>query len=308
MKLVKMLAVAAVAMGVLQGCEPEERTTQSGLKYTVIEEGDGKLPEEGEFMIMNMSYGVGDSVWMDTNDRYPVILPKEDSAWRAGGKIHEIFADLKVGDSVTFNVSAETLFAKTWNQPVPPDLSPETMIYFNLGVDSTMTSQEYGAWQQKMMDEERIKQEGLMEEQLSKDKSLIENYLQENNIEAQQTESGLYYVIHEQGSGVEANPLDTVSVNYTGYLLNGDVFDTSSESLAKEKDVFVDGRPYGPIDFVLGRDRIIRGWHEGIDLLNKGGKATLYVPSNLGYGPNAASEKIPANSVLVFDVELVDIK
>jgi FKBP-type peptidyl-prolyl cis-trans isomerase FkpA len=306
MKLVKMLAVAAVTMGVLQGCEPEERTTQSGLKYTVIEDGEGKLPEEGEFMIMNMSYGVGDSVWMDTKDRYPVILPKEDSAWRTGGKIHEIFADLKVGDSVTFNVSAETLFAKTWQQQVPPDLTPETMISFHLGVDSTMTSQEYGNWQQKMMDEERIKQEEMMAEQLDIDVSLIEQYLQENNIQAQKTESGLHYVIHEQGSGAEANPLDTVSVNYTGYLLNGDIFDSSDENIARENNIFVEGRPYGPIDFVLGRDRIIRGWHEGIDLLNEGGRATLYVPSNLGYGPNA-SGKIPANAVLAFDVELVDI-
>lgn len=307
MKLLKLLAVAAVAMGVLQGCEPEERTTESGLKYTVIEEGEGKLPEEGDHMVINMSYGVGDSVWMDTKERYPVIIQKEDSAWRTGGKIHEIFADLKVGDSITFDVTAETLFTKTWQQQVPPDLSPETLISFKLGVDSTMTSQEYGNWQQQMMDEERIKQEEMMAEQLEKDVSLIEQYLQENNIEAQKTESGLHYVIHEQGSGPEANPSDTVSVNYTGYLLNGDIFDSSDESVARENDIFMEGRPYGPIDFVLGRDRIIRGWHEGIDLLNKGGKATLYVPSNLAYGPNA-SGKIPANAVLAFDVELVDIK
>jgi FKBP-type peptidyl-prolyl cis-trans isomerase len=308
MKLVKLVVVMAVVALIAQGCGSSERKTESGLTYTLIEEGDGELPVDGEYLVMNMTYGMGDSTWMDTQDGYPVILPKEDSMWRQGGKIHEIFADLKGGDSVTFSVDAETLFTKTWQQQVPPELNPQDMITFNIGVDSTMTGAQYANWQQQMMDKERIAQEAMMKEQLEKDIALIEEYLAENNIEAQKTESGLHYVIHEKGTGEEANQLDTVRVSYEGYLLSGQYFDTSIEEVAVEKGLFDERREYGPLEFVIGRDRIIRGWHEGFDLLSEGAKATFYIPSRLGYGPNPMGDKIQPNSVLAFDVELLDVK
>ena len=121
------------------------------------------------------------------------------------------------------------------------------------------------------------------------DMEKIENYLADNNLVANSTASGLYYIITEAGSGGHPNINSTVTVKYKGYRLNGKVFD---ETPANETSSF-------PL-----KD-LIQGWQEGIPLLQKGGKGTFFVPSDLGYGARSVGS-IPANSVLIFDIELVD--
>ena len=123
------------------------------------------------------------------------------------------------------------------------------------------------------------------------DQDIITQYIADNNLTtAKATGSGLYYVVTTQGQGLQPSATSNVTVKYKGMLTNGSVFDeTSNIGLA----------------FNLGG--VIKGWQEGIPLFNKGGKGKLLIPSALGYG-NQAQPKIPANSVLIFDVELLDIK
>jgi len=108
-----------------------------------------------------------------------------------------------------------------------------------------------------------------------------------------ETETGLKYTIHKAGKGKRAEIGDLVVVNYRGRLVDGAEFDNSYKR----------GNPFR---FELGAGMVIKGWDEGIALLNVGDSATLTIPSNLGYGPKGVG-KIPANATLVFDVELVDI-
>jgi FKBP-type peptidyl-prolyl cis-trans isomerase len=131
------------------------------------------------------------------------------------------------------------------------------------------------------------------------DDALITKYVADNSITtAQKQASGLYYApITTNPSGVQATAGKTVSVLYTGRLLNGTVFDASSQ--------------HGnvPLSFVLGRGQVIAGWDEGIALMRKGEKATLLIPSAQAYGPaGAGNGAIPANSVLRFEVELTDVQ
>jgi FKBP-type peptidyl-prolyl cis-trans isomerase len=109
------------------------------------------------------------------------------------------------------------------------------------------------------------------------------------------TNSGLEYVETQAGTGAQAAAGKTVSVHYTGKLTNGQVFDSSYER----------GEP---IEFPLGAGHVIKGWDEGIALMKVGGKATLTIPPNLGYGERGAGGAIPPNATLVFDVELVSVK
>lgn len=118
-------------------------------------------------------------------------------------------------------------------------------------------------------------------------------YLAENNITVSPTASGLYYVETTEGTGVLAQAGDVVQVHYSGKFLNGDVFDSSYDR----------GEP---IEFTLGIGQVISGWDEGISLMKQGGKATLVIPSNLGYGAYDY-HSIPGYSTLVFNVELVKI-
>jgi len=107
------------------------------------------------------------------------------------------------------------------------------------------------------------------------------------------TESGLKYAILEIGDGVQAKAGDFVSVHYRGTLLDGTQFDSSYDR----------GKP---IEFELGIGRVIKGWDEGIALLHVGDKGRFEIPSELAYGARATGS-IPANSTLIFDVELVKV-
>jgi FKBP-type peptidyl-prolyl cis-trans isomerase FkpA len=98
------------------------------------------------------------------------------------------------------------------------------------------------------------------------------------------------------GSGKEAKSGDTVSVHYTGTLMNGKKFDSSRDPGKK------------PFEFKLGSGNVIKGWDQGVVGMKVGGKRKLTIPSDLGYGKSGSPPSIPADAGLKFDVELLDVK
>ena len=126
----------------------------------------------------------------------------------------------------------------------------------------------------------------------------IQTFLKANNLNGIKTNSGLYYVITKEGNGEKPMVNDEVTMNYTGMFLDGNKFDSNVDSAFGH---------VSPFSFPLGQGRVIRGWDEGVALLKKGTKAKFILPSSIAYGAGG-SGTIPANSVLQFDVELVDFK
>lgn len=130
------------------------------------------------------------------------------------------------------------------------------------------------------------------EDQLAEDIKIIEEYVASNNLNATKTESGLHYIVREQGHGNTHPTLDSeVEVLYKGYFTSGSVFDRTETNK--------------PVKFKL--KQVIKGWQEGIQLMVAGEEATFVIPSALAYG-NVGSGNIPPNTVLVFDVELLGFK
>ena len=128
------------------------------------------------------------------------------------------------------------------------------------------------------------------EEQLAYDIELIKKYITDKSLTALSTPEGVYYTTDVAGTGTHMpTPSNIVTVKYKGYLLDGTVFDQNTTG----------------VDFRLGS--LIQGWQIGFQKFKKGGKGKLLIPSALGYG-STAQGSIPKNSVLIFDVELVDIK
>jgi FKBP-type peptidyl-prolyl cis-trans isomerase FkpA len=121
----------------------------------------------------------------------------------------------------------------------------------------------------------------------------IQNYLATNSITATQHPSGVFYVINNPGSTLTPSACSAVTVKYVGRLTSGTTFEDSNTN-----------NPNG-ITFTLGQ--LISGWQIGIPLVQKGGSITLYIPPSLGYGPNA-SGPIPANSILIFNIELLNVQ
>lgn len=124
------------------------------------------------------------------------------------------------------------------------------------------------------------------------DQALITDYATRNNLKTKKLPSGLHYVIEEAGSAEKPNLNSTITAHYRGKLLNGKEFDSSFK---KNK----------PFKFKLGG--VVIGWKEGIPLFGKGGKGTILIPSEMAYGSRAMGP-IPPNSVLVFDLEIIDFE
>lgn len=125
----------------------------------------------------------------------------------------------------------------------------------------------------------------------------LHKLLQDSGIVATQNPAGFFYTINKQGSGVSVpNLCANVTVGYVGSIYKGKVFDSTGTGLAT---------------FQLGQ--VIVGWQKGLPLISKGGDITLYIPPSLGYGSSAITDNsgntvIPANSYLVFRIQLVDIQ
>lgn len=114
-------------------------------------------------------------------------------------------------------------------------------------------------------------------------------YIAKNNLTAQRSDSGLYYVINEAGDDEQPTAASNVTVAYKGYFTNGNVFDQSK-----------------PEGISFGLNQVIKGWTEGIPYFKEGGSGILLVPAHLGYG-NDDRGPIPGGSVLIFEVKLITI-
>ena len=282
----------------LIACGTNTFQTKSGTTVTYLQKSDGETPVDSLISMFRIKYTTEEGeVMVDADEPIPLKIDPNDTANQ--GELLEILTKLRTGDSVGFELVASGLFEKTFRAPLPDSIAPDSKIKFQIAYVDQLTEQGY-------FDMVAKKAEEVAARQIVTDNEILDSYLVENTIEASKTESGLRYVITEEGDGFKPQDGETVSVNYTGWTLNGDYFDSNSKEIAIEKGLYDERRePYAPYTFTLGQGEVIKGWDEGIALLNEGGKARIYVPSTLAYGSRDRSPIIRANSILVFDVELV---
>jgi len=131
-------------------------------------------------------------------------------------------------------------------------------------------------------------------QQIKDNKTLGREFMEQNaqNDSVVQTKSGMQYIVVKEGNGAKPGPEDTVTVHYTGKLIDGTVFDSSVER----------GEP---ATFPL--NKVIPGWTEGLQLMSEGSEYRLFIPSELAYGSKGAGDQILPNSTLIFDVQLIKV-
>ncbi len=279
-----ILLVTALFTG---GCNSQKfEKSEDGYEYRYVIKTDGAKPENGSVVSYNLEYKTEkDSLIFDSKKLGgPVEIPCQIEQWNKMGPLYKALLSAGQGDSLILKIPTKNLFEESFGMNVPKELENSKEIMLYIGVSKVMTEGEY-----KELQDQRA------EEQVQKDAELIEKYLADSGIVAQSTPSGLRYVIIEEGTGQQAQPGDTVTVQYTGYLMDGTKFDSSYD---RNK----------PFVFNLGRGMVIPGWDEGIALLKEGGKAILFIPSRLAYGDRGAGRVIPPNSVLKFEVELIKVE
>jgi FKBP-type peptidyl-prolyl cis-trans isomerase len=260
--------------------------TASGLYYTISQEGQGEKPKQNYKVKMNYSGFLLDGTPFDSNvdTAFGHTTPFEFTL--GTGQVirgwDEGVALLSKGSKAIFYIPSTMAYGSTARPgggANPKGIPANSPLVFNV----------------ELIDFSEPVNETLV----------LEDYFKKNNITPTKTASGLYYKINKEGNGPLPQSGQKVVMNYTGTLVDGTKFDSNVDSLFGH---------VSPFEFALGKGMVIKGWDEGIALLKEGTKATLYIPSNLAYGPtskpgsSANPKGIPANSILIFDVELAQIK
>ena len=210
------------------------------------------------------------------------ILPKSSFV----GSLEDAMMMMSKNDSASFVVSADSFYMRTQKaKELPPFIKPGDFLVVEMKMVDIKTKAELDANQKQ--------QEAEMAKLSQSEKPLLEKYLADNKITTKPTASGLIYIETTKGKGAHPTMTDEVTVHYTGTLLDGTKFDSSVDR----------GQPA-----TFSLTQVIPGWTEGIQLMTKGSKGKLIVPSAIGYGAQGMRGAIPPFSTLVFDVELIDFK
>lgn len=304
MRKVSFLLMAAAL--ILSACKESFKKGKDGLEYKLIPgSGAGAAIKNGEFMQLHItnfySDGKKDSLLNDTRDADgPRIQPFDSAGLQA---YYAIMKNMKKGDSLVIRISTDTLLKKS-PAGIPPFVKKGHFIVTTLKLLNIFTSNEQADSAYKaeaVVTEARMKKKA--EEQIKIDDKILTDYFAKNNIKAQKAPEGTYVEIISEGSGAVIDTTMVAKVLYIGKNMQGKTFDANMGPNARGTDPITVNMTSDPS---LGQP-LIKGWNDGMKLLKKGSKAKFYIPSTLAYGPFARNEDIPANAILIFDIEVADV-
>jgi FKBP-type peptidyl-prolyl cis-trans isomerase FkpA len=311
-KIIIAACAAAMAIFTITACKNESNPTKytqykPGIEYKLFKKGNGPTIKDSDFVNVHLIRKIGDSIisstYRDMGKPFPTQIIKSSEPMSET----ELYFKMRVGDSIVIRYNKDSIFKGN----TPPFVKPqdELLMYVTFAsilgktqVDSIKNAQQSAmAEQEKMRAEMERKQMENAKTLAPKQDAEIQAYMAKNGITgAQKTISGVYYVVTTPGSGPNAANGKTLSMNYTGQLLDGTKFDSNTDPKFNHVQ---------PFEFGLGTGQVIKGWDEGMLNFNKGAKGILIIPSYLAYGENAPpGSPIKPNSILKFDVEVVDIK
>ena len=271
---------------VAEGCSSGGfKKTESGLLYKIVSPGSGPIAKNGEFLKVNYTQKVRDSLISTSNGGLPTY-----AAVDSVGAVYnpaEVFGKLRKGDSVIIVMLADSLQKK--QGMLPPFIRKGDKLTLFIRVMDILKSEA----------DVRSDQTAQLETKKAKEIYEIQKYLDDKIIKAEKTSKGVFVQIEEKVDGPAVDSGKAVHVNYTGTTFGGKVFDSNVDTAFGHHEPYV---------FVIGQRGAIEGWDDGLRLLNKGGKAKLYIPSMLAYGPNPPpGAPFKAYENLIFDVNVLDV-
>lgn len=305
MKKVTLLATAAIA-GVFGACSDSKfdgyTRAENGLHYKFYNHDEaGKKIEMGDGIVITyvIAKEKNDSVIVDSkavsqDGTGTVNFTMRKSSFV--GSFEDGMMMMAKGDSASFIISADSFFLKTNGQnELPKGFSPGESLKGTFKIKEVRSAKEVEEKNKK----EQAEVEAMVKEMEANEKPMLEKYLADNKITTKALPSGLIYVETKKGTGASPKATDIVTVHYTGKFLNGQTFDSSV--------------PRGtPSD--LNLMEVIPGWTEGMQLMKKGGKATMIIPSSIAWGARGSqwdprsNQGIPPYAPVVFEIELFDFK
>ncbi len=305
-RIISIALLGATTIGFTACKSGGDTKTVKGMEYKILKDAEGKNAAIGDIVEFNLVAKCDTTEISNTWKQGHPAANKVDSP-RNSSDLMAVFPFLSPGDSAVVYISCDSIL-----KTIPADQmanKPSWMqkgkkITINLSVVSIKTQEQYQKDMEQRQAEEMKKMEDAKAQQMPVDDKILQEYFAKNNIKATKTASGLYYTIQKPGSGAQIAKGQKVSMMYTGKTLDGNSFDSNVDKELAKKN----GHGSDPLTFVVGMGQMIPGVDEGAGLLKKGAKATLYLPSPIAYGPQSPNPSIPANSVMIFDVEITDVK
>ncbi len=294
MRLLIFSAIIAASSLLLASCnqEPVKQTTPSGYEYILHVDEEGETPVPGEYAYFHSQIRKVDSVVYNTreqSEQMPFMqISPPDAPSRQPSPIEDVLSVMSVGDSATLFYPLDSI-----PQGPPRGFEDAQEIIYDIVLMEIKSAEAFQAEQDQL----RQEAEAAASEIQDKVTQLYTQYQAgELDDQIQTTESGLKYVILEEGTGPQANPGMLATVDYFGILEeSGQEFDNSY----KRGQAFT---------FPVGQGRVIPGWDEGLTLLKEGSEALFIIPSELGYGEAGSPPAIPGGADLVFYVELNEVQ
>jgi FKBP-type peptidyl-prolyl cis-trans isomerase FkpA len=277
-----------------------------GMAYKIISDGKGSLLELGNYMEMHftsiLSSNGKDSVLNNSRDLGQSQIMLFDTT-TLPANYFEIFKTLKVGDSLSTKTLVDELFKKQ-PESMPPFFKLGDYVYTNvrlLKIYKTEAEAEIVIKENTKRAEEIAKAKAAV--LVSEDDNTLKEFISKNNIVALKSPKGAYVQILNEGTGSKLNNNQFVKINYTGKTLNGKMFDSNTDSSKGH----VEPLSVNLTDDLSLGNGVIPGMVDALLMMQKGTKAVMYIPSGLAYGPRAAGNDIPANSNLIFEVEVLSV-
>lgn len=296
--MIKNILALIMVLSFLISCgesKPKEKLI-NGFRTVVHNSTNGEKPNVGDYVFFNLDTYNDKREILDRSPRdenmpiYQITAPEEIQ--KNSSPIVELLGGLAIGDSASLYIPIDSF------PQLDPSMVGAEYIEYVIEISKIMTNEEFEIEKKKRQDEQAAKALAAQEAApkiLEGIESTLTDYLAGKNVgEVVDGPEGLKIIIMEPGEGETANSGQTCTVNYAGYLEDLSNFDNSYKR----------GTPYG---VALGRNSVIQGWEKGLVFLNKGAKAILDIPSDLGYGA-AGNARIPADSRLLFHIEVIDIK
>ena len=258
---------------------------ESGLQYRFVESHENaQLPKIGNVLELEYSYEKEDgTVLFSSREGGRKYMKTLEKPAHTGGSIEDGLAMMHEGDSAIFKIGAENflLFSEKYGH-LPNGVDALNPIIIKVRLVDIMDEKDMELY---LSSRYHTGEEKEME--------ILDNYLKNANITVEPTESGLYFIERNAGSGDYIKEGNEVAVNYTLTLADGSLVETT---LGQE-----------PMTFVVGREKFIAGWEEAIRMMKKGMTATVIIPSKIGYGSETKGDILPY-STLIFDIEILDVK
>jgi len=302
----RKISLFTLAVILLTACQQNFKKGDKGLEYKIISTGKGPKIKVGQFMQLQIAQyinnGKSDSLLNDSRTNGASIIEPFDST-SMPPEYFKILSQVKKIDSVVIRLIVDSMFAQNPTS-MPPFIKKGYHFITTVKVVNIFNTREQA--DSCSVAETKIKQVKDSIESikiLADDDKKLQDLFKKNNIKATKTSLGAYVELIQPGTGAVIDTSVVVKVNYTGRTLDGKMFDSNTDSSKGHVEPFNVNLTN---DMSLGNS-VIKGWTDGLKTLNKGAKAKFYIPSPLAYGKQKVGEDIPASSILVFDIEVLDV-